>query len=120
MPSTRTDHATEAHASISKTNPALPADDDVIKQIDVEQPAGGEGLGRQVEIIRRGRWVAARVVVDDDDDPCVVPHCLSEELADPDERRGDVALAYGWVVGSQTCPRSLRRNDIALGGTTER
>ena len=42
------------------------ADDEVVEQVDVEEPAGGQRLGGEVEIVGRRRRVAARVVVDED------------------------------------------------------
>ena len=68
------------------------ADDEVVEQGDVEQPAGGERLRGQVQVVGRRRRVAARVVVDEDDARRVEPDRVAEQLADPDQRRADVAL----------------------------
>ena len=53
----------------------------------VEQPAGGDRLGGQVEIVRARRRVARRVVVDEDDARRVLADRVAEELADADQRR---------------------------------
>jgi hypothetical protein len=34
----------KADASISETNPAVPGNDEMIEQVNVEEPAGREGL----------------------------------------------------------------------------
>ena len=68
------------------------ADDEVVEQVDVEQAAGGEGLGRQVQVVGRRRRVARGVVVDHDHARGVEPDRVAEELADADERGADVAL----------------------------
>ncbi len=77
--------------SRSETNASWP-DDDVIEQLDVEEAAGRQRLGGEVEIVGRGSRVARRVVVDEDGPRRVDPDGVAEELADPDERGGDVPL----------------------------
>ncbi len=70
-------------------------DHEVVEEVDVEQPPGGQRLGGQVEVVRAGGRVAARVVVDEDDPAGVQAHGVTEELADPDEARRHVALIDG-------------------------
>jgi hypothetical protein len=42
----------EGHAAVAQADPGVVADDDMVEQLDVEEPAGGEGLGREVEVVR--------------------------------------------------------------------
>ena len=67
-------------------------DDQVVEHVDVEQPPGRQCLGRQVEVVRRRRRIPGRVVVDEDQPARVEADRVPEQLADPDERRRDVAL----------------------------
>ena len=85
----------EGDAAVAQRHVGVVADDEVVEQADVEQPAGGEGLGRQVQVVGRRRRVARRVVVDEDDARRVEPDRVAEELADADERGADVALVDG-------------------------
>ncbi len=48
-------------------NETTSADDDVIDQFDFEQVAGLDQLLRDVDVVFGGGWVAAGVVVADDD-----------------------------------------------------
>ena len=85
----------ERHAPVAQRDVRVVADDEVVEQLDVEQPAGRQRLGGQVEVVRRRRRVARRVVVDEDDAGRVEPDRVAEELADPDQRRRHVALVDG-------------------------
>ena len=82
----------ERDAAVAQRDVGVVADDEVVEQLDVEQAAGGERLGGQVEVVRRRRRVARRMVVDEDDAGRVEPDRVAEELADPDQRRRHVAL----------------------------
>ena len=82
----------EGHAPVAQRDVRVVADDQVVEQLDVEQTARGEGLGRQVEVVRGGRRVARRMVVDQDHARRVEPDGVAEELADTHQRRADVAL----------------------------
>jgi hypothetical protein len=53
----------------------------MVEQVDVEEAAGGEGLGRQLKVVRRGRRVAARMVVHEDQGAGVRTDGLAVELA---------------------------------------
>lgn len=83
----------EGNAAVAQTRPAgrVVGDDQMVEQLDVEQPTGGERLGGQVHVVRRRRRVAARVVVGDDDAGGVHANGEPEKLADAHERGGDVA-----------------------------
>src|SRR6266550_3339458 len=85
----------ERDAAVAQRDPGVMADDEVVEQIDVEQAACSEGLGRQVEVVRRRRRVARRVVVDEDEPGRVEPDGVPEELPDADERGRHVALVDG-------------------------
>ena len=85
----------ERDAAIAERHERRVPDHDVVEQVDVEEPPGGERLGRQVEVVRAGRRVATRVVVDEDDARRIRADSVAEELADADEGGGDVALVDG-------------------------
>ncbi len=85
----------EGHPAVPQRHVRVVADDQVVEQRDVEEPAGGERLGRQVEVVRGWRRVARGVVVDEDDARGVEPDRVPEELADAHQRRADVALVDG-------------------------
>ena len=74
----------EGDAAVAQRDVRVVADDEVVEQADVEQPAGGERLGGQVQVVRRRRRVAARVVVDEDHARGVEP----DRVADTARRRG--------------------------------
>jgi hypothetical protein len=44
--------AVEGDAAIAQRDPGVVADHEMVEQVDVEQAAGGEGLGGQVEVVR--------------------------------------------------------------------
>ena len=46
---------------------ALVADDDVVDQLDVQDAPGRQELLRRLDVIRRGRRVATRMVVAEDE-----------------------------------------------------
>ncbi len=56
----------EDDAAISQRDVCVVADDQVIQHFDVEEQAGREGFGGEMQIIRRGCRIARRVVVDQD------------------------------------------------------
>ena len=85
----------EGHAAVAQRHVRVVADDEVVEQVDVEQAAGRERLGREVQVVRGRRRVARRVVVDEDHARRVEPDGVPEQLADPDERRRHVALVDG-------------------------
>src|ERR1019366_2764210 len=57
--------------------------------------AGSECLRGQVEVVRRRRWIARWMVMDEDDPRGVEPNRIAIELAHPNEARADVALVDG-------------------------
>ena len=85
----------ERHAAVAQRDVRVVADDQVIEQLDVEEPPRRERLGRQVEVVRGGCRVARRMVVDEDHAGRIEPDRVAEELPDTDERRADVALVDG-------------------------
>ena len=44
--------STEGHAPLAQGDEGIVADDQVIEQLDVEEAAGGQGFGGQVEVVR--------------------------------------------------------------------
>ena len=82
----------EGDAAVAQRDVRVVADHQVVEQGDVEQPAGGQRLGGQVQVVGRRRRVAGRVVVDEDDAGGVEPDRVAEQLADAHQRRADVAL----------------------------
>jgi hypothetical protein len=42
----------ESHASVSKGDVGIVPDDEMIKELDVQQSTGRQGLSREVEVIR--------------------------------------------------------------------
>src|SRR3990172_6277488 len=82
----------ERDPAIPHRDPCIVADHEVVQDADVEEPARGQGLGRQMEVIRRGRGVTAWVVVDEDDARGREPDGVPKQLPDPDNRRAEVAL----------------------------
>ena len=49
----------EGDAAVAQRDVGVVADDEVVEQVDVQQPAGGQRLGGQVQVVRRRRRVAA-------------------------------------------------------------
>ena len=82
----------ERDAPVAQADECVVADDEVVQHRHVQQPAGSDRLGRQVEIVRAGRRVARGVVVDHDDARCVAPDGVPEQFPDPHQRRRHVAL----------------------------
>jgi hypothetical protein len=68
------------------------ADHEVVQHVDVQQAAGGERLGGEVQVVRRWRRVARRVVVDEDHARRVQADRVAEQLAD----RTSEALTLPW------------------------
>src|SRR6266545_5760728 len=58
---------------------------------DVQQAAGRQRLCCEMEVVRAGRGIAARVVVDENEAAGVEPDGVPEQLAHPDQRRADVS-----------------------------
>ena len=56
------------------------ADHEVVKKLDVEEPAGGERLGGQVQVVGGRSRVAARVVMDEDHARGIEPDGVAKEL----------------------------------------
>src|SRR6185436_10034042 len=52
--------AVERHAPVPQRDIGVVADDEVVEDVDVEEAARGEGLGGEVEVVRRRRRVARR------------------------------------------------------------
>src|SRR3972149_2566710 len=82
----------ERDPAIPHRDPRIVADHEVVQDADVEEPACGQGLGRQMEVIRRGRGGTARGVVEEDDARGREPDGVPTQLPDPDNRRAEVAL----------------------------
>ncbi len=74
------------------------ADDEVVQNGYVEQPAGGDRLRRQVQIVRTGLRIPRWVVVHHDESRRVLPHRVAEEFADAHQGGGDVADGEGALM----------------------
>src|SRR5207247_11428892 len=72
----------EGHPSIAQRHVRVMADHEVVEQVDVEQATGSQRLGRQVQVVGRGRRVARWMVVDEDRSRRVEPDRVAIELAD--------------------------------------
>ena len=59
--------AVERDTAVAERHERRVPDDEVVEQVDVEEPPGGERLRGQVQVVRAGGRVATRVVVDEDD-----------------------------------------------------
>src|SRR6185503_6889320 len=62
--------------------PSGGAEHQVVHHLDTEEPAGAGGLPRRADVVGGGRWVAAGMVVRQDDVRCLPLHRLGEELGD--------------------------------------
>ena len=67
----------------------------MVEQVDVEEPAGGERLGGQVEVVGARRRVAGGVVVDEDHRRRALADRIAEELSDANEGGAHVPLVDG-------------------------
>ncbi len=102
----------ERDAAIAEADEGASSDHKVVEHGDIEQPPCGDGMRCQMEVLRARCRVAGWMVVDEQDRPRLAPHGLCEELADPDDRSGDVALIDTLLVESEkrrpTAPHAAR------------
>src|SRR5438067_8230533 len=72
----------KTQAALLQTDIALSADNQVVEHIHIEQLASLNNLFGDAHVFRRGRRVAAGVVMRDDHSLAVVPDGLAEQFAD--------------------------------------
>ncbi len=84
--------AIEGDAPVAQRHERVVPDDEVVEQLDVQQPAGRQRRRGQVEIVRGGCRVAAWMVMHEDDSRCIESDGIAIQLPHPHERRADVAL----------------------------
>jgi hypothetical protein len=80
---------------IAERDERVVADHEMVEQLDVQETARSERLGREVEVVRAGCRVAGWMVVDEDQAAGVQSHGVPEQLPDPHEGRAHVALVDG-------------------------
>ena len=80
----------ERDAPIAHADVDVMADDEMVEHGHVQQPASGDRLRGQVEVIRARCRIPGRMVVDQDDARRVLPDGVAKQLADANQRRRDV------------------------------
>ncbi len=79
----------------AQARPSAAADDQVVEQLDVEEPARLGQLGRDPQVLAGRRRIAARMVVGHDDRGSARANGVPIDLTDADGRSGEVAAVDG-------------------------
>lgn len=104
--------ACELHASVAQADVAIPGDDHVVEERDVEETAGAESFGSQPEVVGRRRRIPRRVVVYEQDRRGVKLNCSAEEFAYSYERGRDVPLVQAHLVHNDVS--GIQDQDVKL------
>src|SRR5262249_22500966 len=89
------------------------ADDDVIQHADADQLAGAaESIGER-GVLGRGRWIAARMVVDEHEGRRRQTDCRREDLAWMHERGGERSLRHA-ELGEKAVPAIEQQDEELL------
>src|SRR5688572_26247022 len=86
-------------AQRAQAGPAAATDDEVVEDLDIEQAARLTELGGDAQILSRWGRITARMVMGDDHRGRARAHRISEHLADPHRRSGEVAAVDGALGG---------------------